>query len=678
MATTTNKTRFKADTTYHLFGGKGGAGKTTCAAAHALTLATRGARALVVSTDPAHSLGDVLKAPLTSRPRRIRAGRAVLFAAEIDAHLAMRGWLRNRRATLEAIALRGTWLDETDIAALLALTLPGIDEIAALLELVRHGQSGRYDAIVIDAAPTGHALRMLALPETLAGVARVFDHMQEKHRVMVEALRGAWRPDDADLLIRQLEDDARDLAGLLRTKGRTEASWVTLAEDLSVEETIDAVRWLSSERIVLRRVIVNRMTPAPVEPCRWCRAVRRQQSSAVSDLAARLGRGSRRGPGLLSFVQVLAREKEPVGLRALASVGRELKRSVPVDARAGKRPTVPVVTARTERAAPADLPFDPLAARLVIFGGKGGVGKTTCAAAAALEAAALHHDLRVLLLSIDPAHSLGDLLDLEITDTARTVPRGPRNLRVRHLDASIALTSLRRRCSRAIDALFARATGASSFDVSHDRRVMQSLLDLAPPGLDELAAILDVINLLDLERTGPRGELVVMDTAPTGHAVRLLEMPELVQGWVKALMGIVLKYQPVTGIGDLGSALLEISRGLTRLRTLLSDRQRTSFVVVTRPATVPLAETRRLLATLSKLRVHVPAVVVNAAGAGECRRCRRTAAQQEGEVRATAKAARSNGIERLIVAPAVTPAPSGVQPLAAWRKNWRNQISSPL
>ena len=119
MATTTNKTRFKADTTYHLFGGKGGAGKTTCAAAHALTLATSGARALVVSTDPAHSLGDVLKAPLTSRPRRIRAGRAVLFAAEIDAHLAMRRWLRNRRATLEAIALRGTWLDETDIAALL-------------------------------------------------------------------------------------------------------------------------------------------------------------------------------------------------------------------------------------------------------------------------------------------------------------------------------------------------------------------------------------------------------------------------------------------------------------------------------------------------------------------------------------------------------------------------------
>ena len=217
MATSTSRRRRPGpDTTYHLFGGKGGVGKTTCAAAHALALAARGARTLVVSTDPAPSLGDVLKARLTSQPRRIRAGRAILFATEIDAARAMRWWLRERRATLAAIALRGTWLDEGDIAALLSLTLPGIDEIAALLELLRFGESGRYDAIVIDAAPTGHSLRMLALPDTMAGVAQVFDHMQEKHRVMVEALRGAWRPDDADMLIRELQDDARGLAELLR------------------------------------------------------------------------------------------------------------------------------------------------------------------------------------------------------------------------------------------------------------------------------------------------------------------------------------------------------------------------------------------------------------------------------------------------------------------------------
>ena len=668
MATSTSRRRRPGpDTTYHLFGGKGGVGKTTCAAAHALTLAADGARTLVVSTDPAPSLGDVLKARLTSQPRRIRAGRAILFATEIDAARAMRRWLRERRATLEAIALRGTWLDEGDIAALLSLTLPGIDEIAALLELLRFGESGRYDAIVIDAAPTGHALRMLALPDTMAGVAQVFDHMQEKHRVMVEALRGAWRPDDADMLIRELQDDARGLAELLRSDGRIHVSWVTLAEELSVEETLDAVGWLSRERIPVGRIIVNGITPVPSEPCRWCRAARRHQSSAMSHLASRFRRGA---PGVRapSFVQVLARDTEPVGLRALQSVGRELRRNSTIDTKVA-RPLVHV-TARTSerRSAPADLPFDPLASRLVIFGGKGGVGKTTCAAAAALGVAASHRELQVQLLSIDPAHSLGDAFDLDVTDRARSVPGGPRNLCVRHLDSARALTSLRERCSNAIAAMFDTATAGSSIDISHDRRVVQGLLDLAPPGLDELAAILDVVRLLDAPRANR--ELIVMDSAPTGHAVRLLEMPELVQDWVKALMAIVLKYQPVTGIGDLGSALLEMSKGIRRLRGLLTDRQLTSFVVVTRPAAVPLAETRRLLETLSTLRVHVPAIVVNAVGRGDCRRCRRAAADQEVQLRSASRAARSSGIERLIVAPALAPGPRGAAQLAQWRKTW--------
>jgi arsenite-transporting ATPase len=273
VATSTSRRGSKPDTTYHLFGGKGGVGKTTCAAAHALTLAAEGARTLIVSTDPAPSLGDVLGERLTSQPRRIRSGGAALFATEINAARAMQRWLRARRATLEAIALRGTWLDERDISALLSLTLPGIDEVAALLELLRFGESARYDAIVIDAAPTGHTLRMLALPDTMSGVARVFDHMQQKHRVMVHALRGAWRPDDADVLIRQLQEDAQSLGQLLRSNDRTHVSWVTLAEQLSVEETMDALAWLSAEHMTVGRIIVNGIRPVPVGalslvPCR--------------------------------------------------------------------------------------------------------------------------------------------------------------------------------------------------------------------------------------------------------------------------------------------------------------------------------------------------------------------------------------------------------------------------
>ena len=198
---------------------------------------------------------------------------------------------------------------------------------------------------------------------------------------------------------------------------------------------------------------------------------------------------------------------------------------------------------------------------------------------------------------------------------------------------------------------------------------MHGLLDLAPPGLDELAAILDVTRLLD--RAGAAHELIVMDSAPTGHAVRLLQMPELVQDWVKALMAIILKYQSLTGIGELGSALLELSQAIRRLRELMADPQRTSFVVVTRLADVPFAETKRLLATLSALRIHVPAIVVNAVGAGDCRRCRRDNADQDLALKATTRVAGSRRITRLLVAPAVVPPPTGIQSLARWRKTWQ-------
>jgi arsenite-transporting ATPase len=274
---------------------------------------------------------------------------------------------------------------------------------------------------------------------------------------------------------------------------------------------------------------------------------------------------------------------------------------------------------------------------------------------------------------VDPAHSLGDVLDHDVRASARTIADGPENLHVRHLDSSSALASLRRRTSAAIDAMFARAVGTSTIDLSHDRQVLHGLLDLAPPGLDELAAIIDVIRVLDSESSA---HTIVMDTAPTGHAVRLLEMPELVQDWVKALMAILLKYQPVTGIGDLGSALLEISQAITRLRTLLTDRQRTSFIVVTRPAAMPLAETRRLLRTLSQMRIHVPVLVVNAAGAGDCSRCRRIASRQRVEVRSTSETARSAGVKTVIVAPAVVPPPTGIPALARWRTAWRAVVSS--
>jgi arsenite-transporting ATPase len=279
----------------------------------------------------------------------------------------------------------------------------------------------------------------------------------------------------------------------------------------------------------------------------------------------------------------------------------------------------------------------------------------------------------VLLLSTDPAHSLADVLGCELSDVARAVPDGPPNLHVRELDASRGFERVHARYEAAVDALFERITrGSGAVDAGTDRAVMHGLIDLAPPGVDELAAVIDITDALDDETSGAV-DLIVMDTAPSGHALRLLEMPAIVQDWAKGLMSIVLKYQSVVGVGELGAVLLALSRGLGRLRALLTDPDRARFVAVTRAAALPRAETGRLLKRLASMRIDVPAVIVNAAGRGTCSRCRTAAAEEARELAMlTRSVTGSRGHERsVIVAPAEVPSPHGVVGLSRWGGRWR-------
>src|SRR5205807_4088740 len=167
------------------FGGKGGVGKTTCAAATAVARAAT-ERVLVVSTDPAHSLGDALNVELSSHVREIRTSRrrtGALFAVELDARRAFARWLDVNRQALGDVLEHGTWLDRDDVDALLALSLPGIDELIGLIEIgrlaglgvSRSSRARTYDTVIVDTAPTGHTLRLMAAPETVTAVAEILD-----------------------------------------------------------------------------------------------------------------------------------------------------------------------------------------------------------------------------------------------------------------------------------------------------------------------------------------------------------------------------------------------------------------------------------------------------------------------------------------------------------------------
>jgi arsenite-transporting ATPase len=622
--------------------------------------AKSGTRTLLISTDPAPSLADALNHPLSSVPRPLKIGRGLLHAAELDAPRAIRRWLGGRMAALEQIALRGTWLDRDDVARLLQLSLPGIDELAGLLEISRAGRSRRFDLIVVDTAPTGHTLRMLALPEVLHGVARVFDAMQAKHRAVVEALARAYVPDESDALIEEIENEANTLSILLRDPQSCRISWVTLPEAMAIEETIEAAAALSRAGIPLSDVIVNRMTPAPTGRCGWCDGRRSLERRAVDDLRRRLP--------LPAPIEVGARLREPRGLSVLTAIGAEI-----AEERSSRPSSMHALRARPWRADAVDgdnviWRITHERTRLVFFGGKGGVGKTTCAAASALVLAAETPARPVLLLSTDPAHSLGDVFGQAIGDDPVGVRGGPKNLRVRAIDAASQYDAIRARYAATVDGLFARLiSGRNSgvhVDAGPDRAVLHGLIDLAPPGIDELAAVIDVVDMIDSDTN----ELVVVDTAPTGHALRLLEMPATVHDWTKALMSILLKYQAVGSLEEFGSVLVRLSQGLGRLRRLLADPDRTSFVAVTRAAALPRLETMDLLRRLEQIGIDASATIVNAVGRGGCDRCRTESMDEKRHIAGLKK--ETPRPIAMVVAPAEMPPPFGHPVLSRWQRRW--------
>ena len=261
------------------------------------------------------------------------------------------------------------------------------------------------------------------------------------------------------------------------------------------------------------------------------------------------------------------------------------------------------------------------------------------------------------------------MLAAEVTDEPGPVRGAPANLFARELDAARVFLGVRERYAAAIDQLFERLGGGMSFDISHDRSVMHGLIDLAPPGLDELAAVIEITDAVP----ATSNDLAVIDTAPTGHALRLLEMPALIHDWTRALMAILLKYQPVTGLGELGTLLLKLSRGLGRLRELLADHARTRFVVVTRAAALPRAESARLVQTLQRLDIEVPLVIVNAVGRGRCGRCVKAAAVERREIEALRRTVAPSHSRRALAAAATRiPSPQSPASLRAWqRTGWR-------
>ncbi|MES1924692.1 ArsA family ATPase [Salinisphaera sp. T31B1] len=251
-------------TRFYLFGGKGGVGKTTLAAANALRLAAGGSRTLLVSTDPAHSVSDLLGRRLGAEPS---AAGEHLWAMEIDPEADARDYVEGIREDAREAVSKAV-LPALDRHLKLAVQAPGTAESALFDRFTRIMTwcPERFDAVVFDTAPSGHTLRLLTLPSMLGAWVEGLAGQRAK----VNKLQGMWRnmagvsePQREDRVLARLRQRA-DRFATARQRLHAEAVFhpVMLAERLPIEETARVVEQLAETRIPVGAIYVNRLWPA--------------------------------------------------------------------------------------------------------------------------------------------------------------------------------------------------------------------------------------------------------------------------------------------------------------------------------------------------------------------------------------------------------------------------------
>lgn len=241
-----------------LFTGKGGVGKTTCAAATALRAAEQGKRTLVLSSDPAHSLADALDQRLGPEPREIVPN---LHAQEVDLYYSMKKYWGNMRQLLLMVF---KWQGINEIAAEEMAALPGMSEGSVLLWLEQFHRSGEYDLIVVDSAPTGETLTLLTLPQvTQWWVARAFPFQKTAIKTAGYALRkttGIPLDKGYDEL-NKLFDKLKSIQEILANPEVGSVRLVVNPEKMVIEEARRAYSYLQLYGYAVDAVVVNRVFP---------------------------------------------------------------------------------------------------------------------------------------------------------------------------------------------------------------------------------------------------------------------------------------------------------------------------------------------------------------------------------------------------------------------------------
>lgn len=266
------------------FGGKGGVGKTTMAAASAVREGESGKKVLLFTTDPAPSLSDSLEQMVGTAPTKVK-GVPNLHAMEIDARQAFEEFKVEYGEPLMDIFDTGTYLEETEISEMLSLELPGIDEVMGLKKLMDFVEHDEWEQYIVDTAPTGHTLRLLELPDLLDSWIKFLARIRLKYHVMVRQFAHKERIEEADRFLMEMKRIVKKVKAMLQDSKQTEFIVVTIPEKMAVQETENLIQALHAMQIPTQHIIVNNIIPS--NQCSFCKARRESQEKYIRDLRAR-------------------------------------------------------------------------------------------------------------------------------------------------------------------------------------------------------------------------------------------------------------------------------------------------------------------------------------------------------------------------------------------------------
>ncbi len=551
------------ETQYIFFSGKGGVGKTSMACTHAVRLAEEGKKTLIVTTDPASNLADVFEQEIGHQVTPIQ-GMSNLWAMEIDSDKATQEYIDLAMEPIRAaFPPQIVQVMEEQMSGPCTAEVAAFDRFTDFLEVPSSNEMA-FDTVIFDTAPTGHTIRLLELPA---------EWSQSIDAASAGSGQTCLGPAAA---IQDAKHKYERALAAMRESSQTTFIFVLHPEAISIKETRRAIGELSKLAIHNYRLIVNSIIPPEAAQNALFAARAAMQAQYLAQIEAEL-------PYPSQHMTLLSGEIK--GVKRLSQVAK-----IFFDGNSAANTFVaesiqPQQFALTTPLADVRARLQPNGHhRTVFFAGKGGVGKTVASCITAVWLA--RQGYKTLLLTTDPAAHLGDVLDAPVGDEIAPVTGLP-NLWAVKIDPKAAADTYKERILED-----ARRRGRPESAIATMEEELNS------PCTEEMAAF---DKFIEYASEG-EWESVVFDTAPTGHTLRMLELP---MDWSKQIDVKIFASVDASAADDVAK------QRFGKVIEMMRDPEQSTFAFVMYPEATPIIEAFRAATELSTVGIHPGLVVAN-------------------------------------------------------------------